>query len=267
MAFEDRIADTVPGSIFNRGQKEKITVTLLDITLQELKGSPLIEEYRNEHNQNKHYFSEKAEIHEWIPAKKLDAFLASQADTLTFTPDQVQEYMKYGFRKVKATVSKKRTIRHKNRDYYVACGAELFSRHKSTPVQISIYRDKLFIFEKGEDGILLGEALARQPFEKLPEPAEKVQPDELDRIITLLEEHNMAVCRPTLIEVYHKGLTLDRAKQVFDHNQSRYAVYTRKMRQPETEKGAALFRAFILDCERSMDSNHIATYATNGDLT
>ena len=266
-AFEDRISDTVAGTIFNRGKKEKITVTLLDITLKELKESPLIEEYRNEHNNNKHYFSEKAEIREWIPAQKLDAFLAIQADPLTFTPDQVQEYVKYGFRKIKATVSKKRTIRHKNRDYYVTCGAELFSRHKSTPVQISIYRDKLFIFEQGEDGILLGEALARQPFEKPPEFSEKVQPDELDRIITLLEEHNMAVCRSTLVEVYQKGLTLARAKQVFHHNQSRYAVYTRKMRQLETEKGAALFRAFILDCEKSMGSNHIVTYATNGDLT
>ena len=158
-AFEDRISDTVADTIFNRGKKEKITVTLLDITLKELKESPLIEEYRNEHNNNKHYFSEKAEIREWIPAQKLDAFLAIQADPLTFTPDQVQEYVKYGFRKIKATVSKKRTIRHKNRDYYVTCGAELFSRHKSTPVQISIYRDKLFIFEQGEDGILLGKPL------------------------------------------------------------------------------------------------------------
>jgi hypothetical protein len=266
-AFEDRIADTVPGCIYNRGKKEKITVTLLDITLQDLRDSPLLKEYRNEHNHAKHYFSEKAETCKWIPSQKLDTFLSSQDAPLTFTSDQVQEYMKYGFRKIKATVSKKRTIRHENRDYYVTCGVELFSKHKSTPVQISRYKDKLFIFEQGENGILLGEALARQPFEKTPKPAAQVQPDELDRIITLLEKNNMVVYRPALIEVYHKGISLVRAKQVLHHNQSRYTVYTKKMRQSETEKGAALFRAFILDCERSIDSNHVATYAINGDLT
>jgi len=78
--------------------------------------------------------------------------------------------MKYGYKKVKATVSKKRTIRHDNRYYYVTSGADRFSRHKSTPVKISRYKDKLFIFEPKEDGILLGEALAKKPFDRPPEP-------------------------------------------------------------------------------------------------
>ena len=266
-AFEDRIVKTVPGYIFNQGKKEKITVTLLDITLQKLRDSPLIEQYRTEQNTNKHYFSENAQVHKWIPVQKLDTFLSNQADLLTFTPDQVHEYMKYGFKKIKATVSNKRTIRHDNQDYYMTCGAEQFSRHKSTPVQISRYKDKLFVFENKEDGILLGEALARQPFEKPPEPEAKILPDELDLIITFLEEHDMVVHRPTLIELYHKGLTLARAKQVFDHNLPKYSVYNKKIRLPEAEKGAALFRAFVLDCKRSIDLKYVATYATNGDLT
>ncbi len=124
----------------------------------------------------------------------------------------------------------------------------------------------LNVFEIKEDGILLGEALARKPFEKPHEPETKMLPDELDMIIALLEEHNMVVYRPTLIEVYHRGLTLARAKQVFHHNLPRYSVYNKKVRLPEAEKGAALFRAFILDCKRSIDSNYVATYATNGDL-
>ena len=113
----------------------------------------------------------------------------------------------------------------------------------------------------------MGEALARQAFEKPPEPEAKILPDELDMIIALLEEHNMVVYRPTLIEVYHRGLTLARAEQIFHHNLPRYSVYNKKVRLPETEKGAALFRAFILDCKRSIESNYVATYATNGDLT
>jgi len=267
-AFEDRIVKTVPGYVFKQGRKERITVTFLDITLQELMNSALIREYRNEHNHTQHYFTENAKTSLWVPAQKFDDFLSNQADTLNFTPDQVQEYMKYGYRKIKATVSKKRTIRHGNRDYYVTSGADRFSKHKSTPVQISRYKDKLFIFERGEDGMLLGEALAKKPFDKPHEPEPSpVQPDELDTIIILLEKHNMTVDRPALIEVYHRGLTLARAEQVFHYNQSRYTDYIKKIKQPGTRKNQALFNAFLLDCQKSINTNHAATYASHGDIT
>ena len=264
-AFEDRIVKTVPGCTFNHGKKEKITVTCLDINLHDLK--PLMKEYRNEHNSTKHYFSENGKMSAWVPAQKLGTFLSKQTDTLTFSSDQVQEYMKYGFRKMKATVSKNKIIRHDNRDYHVTTGADLFSRHKSTPVKISSYNDKLFIFEHGEDGILLGEALARQPFDKPSEPAAAVEPDELSMIIDFLEQHSMVVDRPTLIEIYHRGISLAHAEQIFHHNQARYTAYMKKMRQPEERKGIALFNAFILDCQKSMRRNHVATYASHGDLT
>jgi len=175
--------------------------------------------------------------------------------------------MKYGYRKIKATVSQKRTIRHDNRYYYVTNGADRFSRHKSTPVKISRYRDKLFIFEPGEDGILLGEALAKKPFDRPPESESPLsKPDEFDMIILLLEKHDMAIDRPVLIEVYHKGLTLHRAKQVLEYNQSRYTDYIKKIRQPEVRKKQALFNAFILDCQKLTNTNHVAAYASHGDI-
>ncbi len=266
-AFEDRIVKTVPGYLFKQSKKEKITVTLLDITLQDLKNSPLLKEYRHEHNHTKHYFSENGKVNAWVPAQKMEDFLSKQPDMITFSPYEVQEYMKYGYRKVKATVSKKRTIRHDNRYYYVTSGADRFSRHKSTPVKISRYRDKLFIFEPKQDGILLGEALAKKPFDRPPEPEPTpAKPDELDMIILLLEKHDMVVDRPVLIEVYHKGLTLTLAQQVLEYNQSRYANYIKKMRQPETRKKQALFNAFILDCRKSFNTNQVATYASHGDI-
>ena len=266
-AFEYRIAKMVPSYIFNHGKKEKITVTCLDISLQDLKNSSLTEQYRYEHNRAKHYFSEKGKMNAWVPQDKLEAFLSEQTDTLTFLPDQVQAYMKYGFKKIKATVSKNKIIRHGNRDYYVTIGADLFSSHKSTPVQISRYHDKLFIFEHGEDGVLLGEALARKPFEKPPETdIVKVEPDELDRIIAFLEHHNMVVDRPPLIEAYQKGLSLDETKKIFDHNQARYTAYMKKTRQPENRKAMALFNAFILDCQKHQRRSHVVTYACHGDL-
>ena len=114
----------------------------------------------------------------------------------------------------------------------------------------------------------MGEALARRPFEKLPTPESVlIEPDALSMIIDFLEQHNMIVDRPTLIDIHHRGLTLAQAEQIFSHNQARYMAYMKKMRQPEERKGMALFNAFILDCRKSVYSNHVATYATHGDLT
>jgi len=266
-AFEDRIVKTIPGYIFSHGRKEKITVTLLDISLHDLKNSSLMKEYYHEHNSTKHYFSENGKMSAWVPAQKLGSFLSQKTDTLMFSPDQVKEYMKYGFTKTKATVSKNKIIRHDNRDYYVTTGADLFSRHKSTPVQISRYNDKLFIFEPSDDGILLGEALAREPFEKPPKPVAQVEPDELDMIIDFLEQHSMVVNRPILIECYQNGISLSLVKQIFEHNLARYTAYMKKMRQPENRKGMALFNAFILDCQRYQRGTHVAPYAAHGDIT
>ena len=265
-AFEDKIKKTIPGYIFSHGKKEKITVTCLDITLYDLKDSGLMDEYCNEHNTTKHYFSDNGKVSAWVPDKKFANFFATDIDTLSFSPGQVKEYMKYGFQKKKATVSKKKTIRHDNQDYYVTMGVDLFSSHKSTPVQISRYNDKLFIFEPKKDGILLGEALAKMPFEKpIQSSAQQPEANELDQIISFLEQHSMVVERPTLIDIYHKGLCLSKVKQIFRHNQERYMTYTKKMNQPERRKGIALFNAFILDCQRDQRVAHVATYAYNGE--
>ena len=267
-AFEDRIVKTAPVTTFNQGKKETITVTFLDITLQDLKNSSLIQGYRNEHNQNKHYFSENGRIDSWIPAQKLEAFLSEQPGTLTFSPGQVQEYMKYGFKKIKAVVSKDRYIRYANQEYYVTTGAHLFSRHKSTPVKISRFRDKLYIFEPGEDGVLLGEALACQPFEKPQEIRDvDVPPDELTQMIDFLEKQGMVVDRPALIEIYHRGIDFKQTETIYMRNQQRYEVYIKKIKQPLQQKGIALFNAFVLDCHKSMHANSVAPYASHGDLT
>jgi len=266
--FEDRIVKTVPATIFNQGKKETITVTFLDITLQDLRNSGLIQEYRNEHNQNKHYFSENGRIETWVPEQKMERFLSEQTGTLTFSPDQVKQYLKYGFDKIKATVSKNRTIRHAKQDYYVTIGADLFSRHKSTPVKISSDRDKLYIFEPGEDGLLLGEALACQPFDGPPVISDiPAQPDEVSQIIDFLEQRSMVVDRPALIEIYHRGIDLKQAKTIYMQHQQRYDTYIKKMRQPLQQKGKALFNAFALDCHKSMHAGHVAPYAFHGDVT
>lgn len=266
-AFEHRIIKTEPGYSFAHGKKDKITVTFLDINLHDLKTSGLIESYRHEHNSTKHFFSENGMVSSWIPEQKLADFFGARHEVLTFSPGQVKVYMKYGFTKTKATVSKKKMIRFDNRNYYVTVGADLFSSHKSTPVQISKYNDKLFIFEPKESGILLGEALSQKPYEKVVKPSDyRLEKNELELMTTFLEQHGMVVGRSSLIECHLKGLTLVMTKEIYQLNQNRYSSYMKKIRQPQKRKGEALFNAFLLDCQNHQRRNHIAPYASYGEI-
>ncbi len=76
----------------------------------------------------------------------------------------------------------------------------------------------------------------------------------------------MVVDRQSLIVTFQKGLSLNMAKKIFQHNQKRYAAYAKKMRQPENIKGPALFNAFIPDCQNHQRRSHVAPYASHGEI-
>ena len=257
--FEDRIAKTEPGYIYRNGKKEKITVTYLDIDLETLRQSGLLESYRRQHNEQKHYYSVNGKTSAWVPKEKFDAGLA-QYKRLTFSADDVRNFVKYGYDKIKATVSTKGIITFKKQTYHVAVGAQHFSRHKSTKVYISDLGDKLFIFEHKENGILLGEALRRKPYEK-PIKQAVIEPNAVELISAYLQEKKMAVDRPRLIDIHLRGLTLETAKAIYRQNRKRYIAYAIKLRQPEAITGKALFNAFILDCERQLSHTPLVEYA------
>lgn len=257
--FEDRIAKTEPGYIYRNGKKEKITVTYLDIDLETLRQSGLLESYRRQHNEQKHYYSVNGKTSAWVPKEKFDAGLA-QYKRLRFSADDVRHFVKYGYDKIKATVSTKGIITFKKQTYHVAVGAQHFSRHKSTKVYISDLGDKLFIFEHKENGVLLGEALRREPYEK-PIKQAVTEPNAVELISAYLQEKKMAVDRPRLIDIHLRGLTLETAKAIYRQNRKRYIAYAIKLRQPEAITGKALFNAFILDCERQLSHNPLVEYA------
>ncbi len=266
-AFEDRIFKTVPGYISQRGKKEKITVTCLDISLHELRASSLMQDYCHQHNSAKHYFSENGKISTWIPEQKLARFFKTQENALTFSSQQVKQYMKYGLRKTPATVSTKKTIRCDNRIYHVTVGADAFGSHKSTPVKISRYHDKLFIFEPTYNGILLGEAMPMVPPEHpVKSPAAHIEKGELEQIISFLEQQDMTVDLPVLIDAYHKGLSLEKAQNIYNHHKNRYMTYRKKIKQPDHVIGMAVFNAFILDCQAHHRKMNVAPYAIHGDV-
>ncbi len=264
-AFEDRIVKTEPGYVFKNGKREKITITLLDMGLEEFRNSGIIETYRKEHNGSKHYFSENGRTTAWIPEQKLEAWLV-KTDAIVFSSADVKEFAKYGFHRIKATVSDRGTITFGNRKYYVAEGTENFSRHKSTPVYVSHCEDKLFIFEYKDDGLLLGEALTQKPFDRPVYPHDnKIEASEVERIETFLEQQGMVVERRPLIEKKKNGLTLDVAKEVYSRNRRRYRRFLLKLNQPPERKGTAMFNAFLLDCEKRQRNTHVAPYASCGE--
>ena len=254
-AFEKRIAKIEPGYLFKNGKKQKIMVTHLDITIEELRQSGMIEAYRRQHNEIKHCFSVNGKIKSWMPAQKLETYMAD-VDKISFSTENVKDLMQYGFEKIPATVSAKGTLRFRKQEYIVTEGAEKFSRHQSTKVRISAVNDKLLIFKYKKGGILLGEAICLEPFEKKKKnPGIKLKPNEVERIIQFLSEKDMVVDRGVLIERHRQGLTLSMAQTIYEHNKTRYERYLRKLRQPPQITGTAIFNAFILDCAKHTRKN------------
>ncbi len=148
---------------------------------------------------------------------------------IAFEARHVQEFVKYGFVKKNATVSKKGHITLNNQTY-VAVEKEKFSRQTSTEVVVSEYNGKLLIFENQPDGIYLAEALCQGPSEKpqFNPNKDRLKSSEIDRIIFFLQEKNMSVQIKTLIPCYRQGLTFKTATQIYDQNRRKSILVQKK---------------------------------------
>ena len=261
--FEDRIAKTEPGVIFKGNRKELITVTCLDICIEELRQSRMIELYRREHNESSHRFSEGGKSQAWVPSQRLQGYLSDQ-ETMVFDPAHMDTFIKYGFDKKKATVSKDKTIICNKQKYAVVVGAEKFSSYKTTPVKISHYRDKLYIFEDNKDGICLGEAVCQEPSQKprsVTEKAEeRLKKNEVEQICGYLQDKQMSVDMKSLISCYQGGFTFSIAKAIFEANMDRYQQLAAKLQDPN-RAGFVRFNAFMIDVERHRQSHAVLLYA------
>ena len=172
---------------------------------------------------------------------------------MAFDPAHMDAFLKYGFDKKKATVSKDKTIVSNRQKYTVVLGAEKFSSYKSTPVKISHYRDKLYIFEDTKDGICLGEAVCQEPSQKprsVTEKAEqRLKKNEVEQICAYLEDKQMSVDMKSLISSYQSGLTFSIAEAIFEVNMNRYQQLAAKLQDPN-RAGFVRFNAFMIDVER-----------------
>jgi hypothetical protein len=250
--FEDKIVKTEPGFLFQGNRKIPITVTCLDISIEELRQSGLLERYQREHNEKLHRFSERGKTKKWVPGQRLREYLSTQG-TMEFNPKHLDAFMRYGFEKRKATVSAQKTIIYDKQKYTVVVGAEKFSPYKSTPVLVSHYHNKLYIFESQKDGVYLGEALC-QVFSKKPETAikkseKRLKQNEVEQIAGLLEKQNMSVDMNSLIACYRDGLTISIASAICETNAARYDQLGAKLNAPD-RVGFVRFNAFLIDFKR-----------------
>ena len=251
--FEDKIIKTEPGFIFKNKKPQKITVTYLDIDMQQLRDSKMIQAYRRQHNESSHRFSVKGKVSRWIPKEKFQQYMQT-VPTIAFEAEHVLEFMKYGFVKKNATVSKKGHITLNNQTYVVV-QKEKFSRQTSTAVVVSEYDGKLLIFENKPDGIYLAEALCQGPSKKpkFNPNKDRIPSSEIDRIIFFLQEKRMSVHNKTLIKCYRQGLSFKMVTQIYDQNRRKYHQYDRL---PKPKKEIARFNAFIMDCHRYQRKDH-----------
>ena len=250
--FEDAIVKTEPGFAFKGNKKKQITVTCLGITSEQLRQSRMLKLYRSQHNDSVHRFCDGGQTQTWVPSQKLKAYLSDQ-QTMEFDPDHIDDFIRYGFDKRKATVSTQKTITYDKGKYTVVVGAEKFSSHKSTPVAVSHHNNKLYIFEYKKDGVFLGEALCQQPSEKPKSVVEKsekrLKQNEVEQIAAYLENRQMSVDINSLISCYQNGLTFNIATAVFENNSKRYDKLVAKLQQPD-RAGFVRFNAFVIDYKR-----------------
>jgi hypothetical protein len=265
-AFEDKIVNTEPGFIFKGHRKEQITVTCIDITLEQLKHSRIIQLYRKDHNDKAHRFSESGKMQRWIPSEKLQAYLSDQK-TIEFDSAHIDTFIRYGFDKKNATVSREKTIIYNKQKYSVVVGSEKFSAYKSTPVQVSYYRNKLYIFENKKDGICLGEALSQQPSQKpqsvIKKSQKRLKQNEVEQIAAYLQSMQMSVDMTALIACYQNGLTLNIAEAIVNENIARYDRLVAKLQEPK-RAGFVRFNAFLIDCNRYHQKRLDLSYVTGG---
>jgi hypothetical protein len=172
---------------------------------------------------------------------------------MEFDPKHLDAFMRYGFDKRKATVSAQKSITYGKQKYTVVVGAEKFSPYKSTPVMVSQYNNKLFIFECQKDGVYLGEALcqaaSKKPKTAIKKSEKRLKQNEVEQIAGYLEKQDMNVDMNSLIACYQEGLSLRIASIICETNAARYDQLGAKLDDPK-RVGFVRFNAFLIDFKR-----------------
>ena len=243
--FADRIVERKEVTKFFSGKMEKVMVTYIGITLDELKASGIMEKYRNEHNRESHIFTDDGQRTRWVPEQEIKSYLA-QADTVSISEKDIEFLGVYGFTKDVIAAPKARSFVYHGRQYFIHKEVSNFYQlRRMDKVRVSADGDQLFIFEDKDDGTLILTAFTTQS----PARSEKAVKEkktknqtknQTDLVISLLESVGMVINKNRMLREFENGLTFDIAMELVKLNADKYAKYS-------GEKGFIAFNLFLAD--------------------
>jgi hypothetical protein len=248
----EKLTERVPGvKIKNRsGKIEIVTISRFDITNDELRNSGIIKRYMKEHNERRRMFSESGRQKSWEPKEKFETYLRS-VETFKFQEVDIEDCLKYGFRKDKATVAPDGRIRFRNCDYKVVIG-DFYGGTKRVKVKVSQYQNKLYIFEPAENGVGIGEAIRIDELvqaERMTKfKKKKLKTNEFEQLVAYLQQQGMTLKKTQLerlTEIYKRGLNADISRKIIKQNQKTYDSYLKTRQFGNLQVGIILFNLFV----------------------
>jgi hypothetical protein len=235
--FADRVVNT---EVKNKGtggkgaslRYKEITVTDLNITIEELRESGLIQAYIRQHNEKAHQFTAEGRQQRWIPEvqwqkylKKYDRF--AQFTEADFEQNRIQGYTK-SFKPSIAAGSNFGQFTYQGQRYKIEAGIEdKFSRTNPTKVAASdIGNGVIALFQDTEDGVLIGKAYALQGskvsqkhLDKREEKVIKIKQDgAFAAIKKQLEECSVKIDEVGISKMISEGLTVELTTEMLAEN-------------------------------------------------
>lgn len=243
--FKDRIAGVDRAMTKVGNEMEEKDVYKLAISLDELNASGLTEQYMAQHNDFEHRFSENGLQKKWIPGERWNDYLsANTGNTFSFAEADINACTRYGYDKDPATISKKGTITHQGKSYYVD-DRTLWSRQSSTDVTVSLIDGELALFTRERDGRYLGQAslikIAQKSAKVIAKTQAKIAKIDGESVAVRIAErlrapdYGMIVDDAKLAPLVKDGLTVDVVDQLLTAESGKYKL------APGTEIGFLLF--------------------------
>ncbi|KJU82515.1 transposase/integrase [Candidatus Magnetobacterium bavaricum] len=233
--YSDKIAEKVKGTKFIGSNHEDVTITRINISIDELNASSVLRKYQIIHNVTYHRCTFENTFLKIQPAKVINNYIKSNI-TFNISKEDIDEMHRYSYQKEKVSIIKGR-IQYKNMRYFVT--DIMFKDMKARATAVN---DKLLLFEDKDDGLYICDALPLKEYtntDKVKQKIDnKIKKNETELIIDLFIEYSFTYNTEKLLHLMNEGLTYNIAKDILSKNQIRYLAYN---------KGFIKFNLFITD--------------------
>jgi len=249
---KERLIERIPNVKVGKkgGKVEIVTISRFDITIEDLRSSELIMQYMREHNEKYRTFSVSGRQKSWKPRLKFESYLLN-IDTFMFNESHIENCLRYGYRKDRATVAPNGRIRYNKKDYQVIEG-QFYGGTKRINVKVSEYANKLYIFDPSKDGIYLGEAMLISDTikpKRTQTAANKIlKKNKFEQLVIYLERKGMTIKNKALerlMELYKQGLNVDIASQIIAKHKKTYDKYLKNIDFKNLQVGIILSNLFF----------------------